>query len=61
MPLTRYLVTEESAKSICHLRSLPKMNIYDERYFRDALEKKKFRQFSFFNSSDAKVNIWLGT
>ena len=59
-PLKRYLITEESAKSICHLRSLPKMNIYDERYFRDPHEKKKQKQkrrFSFFNSSDAKVNI----
>ena len=63
-PLKRYLITEESAKSICHLWSLPKMNIYDERYFRDPHEKKKQKQkrrFSFFNSSDAKVNIWLGT
>ena len=59
LPLTRYLVTEESAKSICHLRSLPKMNMYDERYFRDphGKKKKKIRRFSFFNSSDAKVNI----
>ena len=40
-PLKRYLITEESAKSICHLRSLTKMNIYDERYFRDPHEKKK--------------------
>lgn len=39
-PLTRYLVSEESAKSICHLRSLPKMNIYDEHYFRDPHKKK---------------------
>ena len=41
------------------------MNIYDERYFRDPHEEKKNkkqkRRFSFFNSSDAKVNIWLGT
>ena len=40
------------------------MNIYDERYFRDPHEKKKQKQkrrFSFFNSSDGKVNIWLGT
>ena len=35
------------------------------RYFRDPHEEKKKqkqkRRFSFFNSSDAKVNIWLGT
>ena len=42
------------------------MNIYDERYFRDPNDKKKkkkkyVRRFSSFNSSDAIVNIWLGT